>query len=258
MNLVLLYDEDFLIPCSSKEENHPERSSGLPQKVRLTGRRFEHVQDILKVSRGQELTVGKVNGLIGQGKVLELSKDSLTMDVSFKQKPPASLHLTLIMALPRPPMLKRSLQCAASLGVKKIIILNFSRVEKSLWQSSALRPEAIEQELILGLEQAKDTVSPEVVLEKRFKPFVEDQLPALIKDKEAFVFHPTGDSLRLGQLPPMEAVPSFNKVFIIGPEGGLVDFEVDLLKEKGVKAVTLGERILRFENVIPYVIGKMS
>jgi RsmE family RNA methyltransferase len=46
-------------------------------------------------------------------------------------------------------------------------------------------------------------------------------------------------------------------VLIVGPEGGLIDFEVELLKGQGVQAVSLGERILRFENVIPYVIGKL-
>ncbi len=234
MNLIFLFEEDFLNA----------------QKVRLTGRRFEHVKDVLKVSQGKELTVGKINGLIGQGKVLDLGKDFLDLEVSLKEKPPSALNLTLIMALPRPPMLKRTLQCVSSMGVKKIIILNFSRVEKSLWQSSSLKPEAIQEELVLGLEQAKDTVLPEVILQRRFKPFVEDELPKLIKNKQAFVAHPG----EVGILPKMD---NKGAVLIIGPEGGLVDFEIDLLKSKDVKAVNLGTRILRFENVIPYVIGKM-
>jgi RsmE family RNA methyltransferase len=234
MNLILLFKEDFVSP----------------QKVRLTGRRFDHVKDILKASQGKELTVGKVNGLVGKGEVLNLGKDSVDMSVSFKQKPPAPLNVTLIMGLPRPQMLKRSLQCVASLGIKKIIILNFARVEKSLWQSSTLKPEAIEQELILGLEQAKDTVLPEVILKEQFKPFVEDELPKLIKGKQAFVAHP-------GESQVLSKIGKKGTVLIIGPEGGLVDFEIELLKGKGVKAIGLGERILRFENVIPYVIGKM-
>ena len=240
-----------MVRRSAKASNHPEQGEGLPQVVRLTGRRFEHVKDILKASKGKKLVVGKINSLIGEGEILNLGKDSLDMGVSLKQKPPAALNLTLIMALPRPQMLKRSLQCAASLGIKKIIILNFAKVEKSLWQSSSLKPEAIEEDLVLGLEQAKDTVLPEVVLKKQFKPFIEDELPKLIKNKHAFVAHP-GEK---GVLPKM------NKkgiVLIIGPEGGLVDFEVELLKSKGIKAVDLGKRILRFENVIPYAIGKMS
>ena len=102
------------------------------------------------------------------------------------------MPLTLILALPRPPMLKRILFSAAMLGIKKIIILNFNRVEKSLWNSSSLKPPAITEQLTLGLEQAKDTIMPEVILKKAFKPFVQDELPVLIKGKSALVAHPGG------------------------------------------------------------------
>ncbi|MBF0490485.1 MAG: 16S rRNA (uracil(1498)-N(3))-methyltransferase [Candidatus Omnitrophica bacterium] len=235
MNMILLFEDDFVST----------------QKVRLSGRRFEHVKDILKATQGKELTVGQVNGKIGRGKVLELGKDYVDIDVENAScLPPASLNITLIMAMPRPPMFRRTLQCVTSLGVKKIIILNFSRVEKSFWQSSTLRPESIREDLILGLEQAKDTILPEVILEKAFKPFVEDELPKLIQDKKAFVAHPGEE----------KALPKANHkgvVLIIGPEGGLVDYEVELLKSKGIQAVSLGDRIVRFENVIPYCIGKL-
>ena len=52
MNLILLFDSDFITP----------------NRVRLTGRRFKHMQDILKAEQGQSLTVGKINGLMGTGK----------------------------------------------------------------------------------------------------------------------------------------------------------------------------------------------
>ena len=239
MNLILLSDKDFL----------------KTNRVKLTGRRFEHVRDILKSKIGDVLSVGKINGLIGQGKIVNIDKDFLEINVgngrdhSLHQKPPAPLDLIVIMALPRPPMLRRTLQALSSLGVKKIIILNFAKVEKSLWQSSALRPEAIKEDLILGLEQAKDTVLPEVILKRQFKPFVEDELAAIIKNKKAFVAHPG----------IKKALPRVGKnaVLIIGPEGGLNDFEVNLFKSKGVQIVNLGQRILRFENAITYAIGKM-
>lgn len=234
MNLILLFETDFV-------SSH---------QVRLTDRRFGHIQSIVKAKPGQTLVVGKINGLIGKGQITVFNKNFLEMDVTLEYQPPVPLDLILIMALARPPMLKRTLQCAASLGIKKIIILNFARVEKSLWQSSSLMPDAIQQQLVLGLQQAKDTMIPEVILKERFKPFVEDELPSLIKGKQALVAHPGQD----------EGLPKKVKggvVLIIGPEGGLVDFEVELLKSKGVKAVNLGSRILRFENVLPFAVGKM-
>ena len=165
MNLILLFDSDLL----------------LPNRVRLSGRRLLHIQDIFKAQSGQNLTVGKINGLMGQGTLVSSESDAVELEVNLNQKPPQALPLTLILALPRPPMLKRILFSAAMIGVKKIIILNFSRVEKSLWNSSALKVQAITEQLILGLEQSKDTVMPQVILKKGFKPFVQDELPTLIK-----------------------------------------------------------------------------
>ena len=103
----------------------------------------------------------------------------------------------------------------------------------------------------MGLEQAKDTVLPQVVLKKRFKPFLQDDLPSLIKGKQAFVAHPG----QKAALPKMRRAQE--AVLIIGPEGGLVDYELEGLKDIGVRPVHLGQRILRFENAIPYAIGKM-
>ena len=42
---------------------------------------------------------------------------------------------------------------------------------------------------------------------------------------------------------------------IIGPEGGLEEQEVEILKEAGAKVITLGNRILRTETVALVVTG---
>ncbi|MDE2230776.1 MAG: 16S rRNA (uracil(1498)-N(3))-methyltransferase [Candidatus Omnitrophica bacterium] len=233
MNLILLFPDDFTAP----------------DRVFLGGRRFEHIRDILKAPCGKSLAVGKVNGLMGQGTIVAQKADGFELEVQFGLKPPEALPLTLILALPRPPMLKRLLFSAAMLGVKKIIILNFNRVEKSLWNSSSLGPQAIEEQLVLGLEQAKDTLMPEVSLKKRFKPFVQDELPALIKGSTALVAHPGGA--------PLSAPIGKPVALIIGPEGGILDYEIELLKAAGCRPLDLGPRILRTESVFPFIVGKL-
>lgn len=233
MNLILLYSSDFITP----------------NRVRLSGRRFAHIQDVLKAECSKTLTVGKINGLMGQGTVKSKTNNSIELEVKLDGKPPEALALTLILALPRPPMLKRILFSAAMLGVKKIIILNFKRVEKSLWNSSSLKPVAITEQLVLGLEQSKDTLMPEVILKKGFKPFVEDELPGHIKGKLALVAHP-GSAKSPGKV-------NQPVILVIGPEGGIIDYEIELLKAAGCQPIDLGPRILRTESVLPYVVGKL-
>jgi len=234
MNLVLLFQEDF-----TKKNT-----------VRLTGRRFAHIREVLRSRTGDMICVGLEGGKIGQGKITSLDKESVELTVKLNQPPPKPFNAILICALPRPNVVKRVLISAASLGIKKIIFLNFNRVEKSLWQSSSLRPEEIREQLILGLEQAKDTIMPEVLLRPRFKPFVQDELPQISHKTAKIVAHPEGKTVK--KLSSKKAL-----TLIIGPEGGLIPYEIEQLNRAGFKAVSFGERILRVETVIPYIFGKM-
>ena len=165
MNLLLLEQEDFV------GDN----------EVLLKDRRFAHLKDIHQAERGDSLRVGMLNGLMGEGEILDLTPDSARIKLQLHQPAPPKLPITLILALPRPKMLRRVLQGISSMGVARLVLINSYRVEKSFWQTPFLDPSAIREQLILGLEQARDTVLPEVIIEKRFKPFVEDRLPSLAK-----------------------------------------------------------------------------
>lgn len=234
MNLILLFPEDFI--------------DG-QQRVRLTGRRQEHVLSIHQAKKGQELCVGLLNGRIGKGKIIHLDKDTLEMDVHLNEKPPAPLGVKLILALPRPPVLKRVLLAATSLGVKEIYLINSYRVEKTFWKSHSLREAELREPLFLGLEQAKDTVLPVVHLCSRFKPFVEDELSSIIRGTPAFVAHPGG----LGKFSVPRQQPA---TIAVGPEGGFIPFEIDLFLAAGFKPIHLGERILRVETAVQVLLGK--
>src|SRR3546814_15107571 len=96
-------------------------------------------------------------------------------------------------------MLRRGLQTVAAMGVPLLVLLNSDRVEKSFWQTPFLEPAAIHEQLILGLEQARDTVLPEVIIEKRFKPSVEDRLPQLAAGTLGLVGHPRSEERRVGK-----------------------------------------------------------
>ncbi len=136
------------------------------------------------------------------------------------------------------------------MGVKRIILLNCFRVEKSFWQSPFLGTDAIQEQLVLGLEQAKDTVLPEVLLRPLFKPFVEDELPGLSKETLALVAHPHAT------LPCPRNVEQ-PVTLVVGPEGGFIPYEVEKLKGIGFAAVHAGERILSVETAVPALLSRL-
>ncbi|MBK5000859.1 16S rRNA (uracil(1498)-N(3))-methyltransferase [Pseudomonas sp. S31] len=234
MNLLLLEEADFVSA----------------DRVVLADRRFTHMQEIHGVAVGDTLRVGRIGGLMGQATVMRLEQHEAELQVAFDQQPPAKLPLTLVLAVPRPKMLRRLFQTIATLGVPRLILVNSYKVEKSFWQTPFLNPENVRENLILGLEQARDTVLPEVIIEKRFKPFVEDRLPAIAQGSLGLVAHP-------GAYPACPRGIEGPVTLAIGPEGGWIPYEVDLLAKAGLAPVQLGDRILRVETAVTALLSRI-
>lgn len=232
MNLILLFDDDFVAD----------------DVVRLGGRRLGHVMEVHRARAGDELTVGRVNGRVGKGVVTRLDGEVLEMRVRLEREPPAPLPVTLVLALPRPKVLNRVIASATSLGVKRIVLINAWRVEKSYWKSPRLSEENLLLQRVLGLEQARDTAMPSIELKRFFRRFVEDELPSM---GAALVAHP-----HAAESYPATTSEAFT--LIVGPEGGFIDEELASLARAGVRAVSLGERILRVETAVAVLLGRAT
>jgi len=212
-------------------------------------RQLAHLRTHLNVQVGDRLKVGIREGQRYLTEVLMVS-DSVIQVTPIQTEPvPAKLPVTLIVAMPRPKVLRRLIMDSVTIGVEKIVLLHSYRVDKSYWQTPFLQQ--IDQYVTLGLEQAGDTVAPKIEIYKRFKPFVEDVLPTLITaERPAYVAHPYA-----GMTMP-NAITHACTV-LIGPEGGFIPYEIDLLEKNGCQAVSLGNRILRTETAIPYILGRL-
>lgn len=218
--------------------------------VKLKDQRFLQIRDIHQSQAGNTVRVGQLNGLMGEGVIESIDDGSVTLRVTLNQQPPEKLPLTIILALPRPKMLKRIFRSLAELGVAKLIVINSYKVEKSFWNSPALAAEKVQEYLISGLQQSKDTVLPEVSFKKLFKPFVEDELPGIINQTTALVAHP-------GSANPCPHQLDTPITLAIGPEGGFTPYEVEKLVAAGCTEIHLGKRILRVENAITSLTAKL-
>jgi len=221
-----------------------------PDRARVTGRRLDHLRQVRSATEGDRLPVGRLDGPIGTGRITRLDDQSADLALEWAGQPPEPLPLTLVLGLPRPKMMRRVLQTVAAMGVKRLVLLHSYKVDKSYWQTPWLEPDAIREQLILGLEQSMDTHLPQVQLKNRFKPFVEDELPALAEGSLRLLAHP-GSTTACPQ-----AVPG-PVTLCVGPEGGFIPYEVDRLREAGFGPVHLGPRILRVETAIPVLLARL-
>jgi RsmE family RNA methyltransferase len=222
----------------------------------ISGRRAEHIRKTLKSRKGDTVRIGIVNGRIGTGLISRIKPGQVTLEIKADTLPPPKSPTGLILALPRPIMLKRVLAQAASLGVEKIFLINANRVEKSFFKASLLVEEKLREYLLLGLEQGVDTILPEISIHKRFRPFVEDLLPEISRGYPIrLIAHPEGG---IDLSPPLLPGPLSPALIAIGPEGGWVDFEVDRFVEGGFDCFSLGPRILRVDTAVPAILSQLE
>lgn len=212
-------------------------------------RQVEHLRTHVDVQVGDTLKVGIREGKRYLTEIIEIGEKVIKIKPLHEEAVPEKLAVTLIVAMPRPKVLRRLIMDSVTMGVEKIILLHSYRVDKSYWQSPFLQQ--LDQYVTLGLEQAGDTIAPKIECYKRFKPFVEDILPSLIhQDQPAYVAHPYAEQV-------MPFALEHGCSIVIGPEGGFIPYEVDLLIKNGCQAVSLGNRILRTETAISYVLGRL-
>ena len=234
MNLVLLHDDDFVAA----------------DQVRLTDRRLAHLRTVHRVGVGDALRVGRVDGRCGRGELLALDDSAALLRVALDRDPPPPAPLRLLLALPRPKALRRALQCAAAFGVKEIVLLETWRVEKSFWSSPLLAAAALREQLLLGLEQGGDTFVPRIEQRRRFRPFAEDELHALLADSRGLAADP-------GATAPCPRGADGHVTLVVGPEGGFTQYELDALQAAGCQLVSLGVRPLRVEHAVPALLGRL-
>lgn len=212
-------------------------------------RQVEHLHQQLELQVGDSLKVGIKHGARYLTQVTAITEHSVSVKPVQQEPVPAKLPVTLVLSMPRPKVLRRLIMDSVTLGVERIILLHSYRVDKSYWQSPFLQQ--LDQYMTLGLEQAGDTVPVKIEIYKRFKPFVEDILPNMIDaEHPAFVAHPYADA-------PMPQAINHACTVIVGPEGGFIPYEIDLLTQHGGQAKSLGQRIIRTETVIPYILGRL-
>lgn len=227
------------------------------QAVITDAQQLQHLQQVLAIKVGDTLKIGELGGLLGRARVAQIDTDaqgrltSVQLDeLCLETLPPAKLQVTVLLALPRPKVLRRLIMDMTALGVARIVLVNSYRSQKSYWQSPMLK--RLDEFVHEGLQQGVDSIPPQILLRPRFKPFVEDELRDMLGSGGMMVAHPYG----LQSFATYRKQQGLPTVLCIGSEGGWIDYEVKLLEAQGGQSVSLGRRILRTEAAVNALLGQ--
>ncbi len=215
-----------------------------------------HINQVLNADVGACIKIGEIGGKLGRAVIQSITENAILLkDVQLTEAPPAKLDLTVVLALPRPKVLRRLIMDMTAMGVRDIILVNSYRSQKSYWQSPMLK--RLDEFVLEGLQQGVDTIAPSITLKPRFKPFIEDEFTALAARK-AIVAHPYANVSLKDYL--QNQGDAFQRelpnVVFIGAEGGWIDFEIELLAAHSCQPVSLGSRILRTEAAVNAILGQ--
>jgi 16S rRNA (uracil1498-N3)-methyltransferase len=239
----------FLPPANCRDE-----------LLRLDGREAHHALHVLRVQRGERVTV-----LDGAGNeffcdVESATKNSLVLAVQEKKFTPApDCAITLLVAVPKGKIIESIIQKSVELGAHRIVPLLTERVVTQLddsgaeakrekWQAVAI--EAIKQ---CGAPWLPKIEAPQTIAE--FLARGEKMELSLVGSLQTERRHPREWILEFqnshGRLPASAAA-------WIGPEGDFTLDELKMIEAADAKPVTLGALTLRVETAAIYCLSFLN
>ena len=239
----------YLPPASCRED-----------LLRLDGREAHHALHVLRLQRGERVTVLDGAGAEFFCDVESAAKNSLVLAVQEKQFTPAPpCRLTLLVAIPKGKLIESIIQKAVELGAHRIVPLLTERVVTQLdddgaeakrekWQTVAI--EAIKQ---CGAPWLPKVEAPQTIAE-------------FLAHSEKIELSLVG-SLQTERRHPREWISDFQKQHArlprsagawIGPEGDFTLAELSAIEAAGAKPVTLGKLTLRVETAAIYCLAFLN
>jgi len=213
--------------------------------LKIEGDEVKHIRKVLRLKAGDEIIVFDGLGKEFEGAIVEEGLSSVVIKIQniFSSKRDSPLEVTLAQSLLKGEKMDYLIQKATELGVKEIIPFFSSRSVPLLEKSKKLkRHHRWEKIAIEASKQCGRGVVPKIESLQDYSDMLQtaspDTLRLILWEKEG---------IKLKEI--LERLKEKKKIFfIIGPEGGFSQLEVDEAKKTGFIPVTLGRRILRAET----------
>jgi 16S rRNA (uracil1498-N3)-methyltransferase len=236
----------------------PECCAG--NSLRLDGREAHHALRVLRLKRGELVTVLDGIGNEFMCAVEDCGRNAVTLSVSLKNFAPAPpCSITLLQSVPKGKIIESIIQKSVELGARRIVPILSERVvahlddesgehKRDKWQQVAI--EAIKQCGAAWLPKIEAPMTIEQFLahnEKFDLPLVGSLQKERRHPRKIFQEFET----RRGRLPQSVGV-------WIGPEGDFTLEELQAIQNSGARPISLGNLVLRVETAAIYCLSILN
>jgi len=236
----------------------PERCAGAA--LRLDGREAHHALHVLRLKRGELITVLDGVGNEFLCAVETSSRNAVTLSVSLKNfTPPLPYSITLLQAVPKGKIIESIIQKAVELGARRIVPLLTEHVVTHLGEKDrANKRDKWQQVAVETIKQCGAAWLPKIEI-----PVTPAQF---LTRKEKFDLSLVG-SLQSDRCHPRECLGEFQakhgclpqSVGVwIGPEGDFTLDELKAIQASGALPISLGRLVLRVETAAIYCLSILN
>jgi 16S rRNA (uracil1498-N3)-methyltransferase len=236
----------------------PERCAGAA--LRLDGREAHHALQVLRLKRGELVTVLDGVGNEFLCAVENSSRHAVTLSVSLKNfTPPLPCSITLLQAVPKGKIIESIIQKAVELGARRIVPLLTERVVTQLDEEDAgNKRDKWQQVAVEAIKQCGAAWLPKIEAPTTIEQY--------LACKEKFDLSLVG-SLQKKRRHPRECFREFQtrhqhlpqSVGVwIGPEGDFTPEELEAIQASGALPISLGRLVLRVETAAIYCLSILN
>jgi len=213
--------------------------------LKIEGKEVRHIRKVLRLGTGDEIVVFDGSAVEYRGTIVEEGPSIVVIRVKdiLPSTTESSLEITLAQSLLKGEKMDYLIQKATELGIKEILPFFSSRSIPLLDKSKRVgRHHRWEKVAIGAAKQCGRGVIPRIGDIQEYSEMLGSASPDFLL---FILWEREGARLRkvLQRLEGKKRI-----FFIVGPEGGLSEQEVEEAKGKGFIPVTLGKRILRSET----------
>ena len=214
----------------------------------IDGPDVNHIRNVLRMNPGEEVNVTDGSGeKVYRCAIASIGEDKVELNIMWAQEKGMELpsKIYLFQGLPKSDKMELIIQKAVELGVYEIIPMATARAVVKLDQKKAAakvkRWQAISES---AAKQSKRLLIPEVKEPVKFSEALK-----LASDLDVrLIPYELAEGMDGTRRIIQSVKPGQSVAVFIGPEGGFEEAEVELAKDAGFQAITLGRRILRTET----------